>query len=84
LLAIIIIIIIHEYLHAGKKHFSKKFTAITVCNLVRILECDFTVELLADPNLDKSISVGSSDFASNLGGSADLYTPIHTMRKYKR
>jgi hypothetical protein len=23
------------------------------CNLVRILDCDFTVELLADPNLDK-------------------------------
>ena len=25
------------------------------CNLVRILDCDFTVELLADPNLDKTI-----------------------------
>jgi hypothetical protein len=28
------------------------------CNLVRILDCDFIVELLADPNLDKTI-VGS-------------------------
>jgi hypothetical protein len=45
-------------------------------NLVRILDCDFTVELLADPNLDKTI-VGSADFASNFGGSADLNTPIH-------
>ena len=25
------------------------------CNLVRILDCDFIVELLADPNLDKTI-----------------------------
>ena len=35
------------------------------CNVyvVRILDCDFIVELLAD-------------FASNLGGSVDLYTPI--------
>ena len=45
------------------------------CNLVRILDCDFIVELLADPNLDKII-VGSADFASNFCGSADLYTPI--------
>jgi hypothetical protein len=30
------------------------------CNLVRILDCDFIVELLADPNLDKTI-VGSAD-----------------------
>jgi hypothetical protein len=37
------------------------------CNLVRILDCDFIVELLAAPNLDKTI-VGSTDFASNLGG----------------
>ena len=29
------------------------------CNLVRILDCDFIVELLADPNLDKTI-VGSA------------------------
>jgi hypothetical protein len=28
------------------------------CNLVRILDCDFIVELLADSNLDKTI-VGS-------------------------
>ena len=28
------------------------------CNLVRILDCDFIVELLADPGLDKTI-VGS-------------------------
>jgi hypothetical protein len=28
------------------------------CNLVRILDCDFIVELLADPDLDKTI-VGS-------------------------
>ena len=46
------------------------------CNLVRILDCDFTVELLADPNLDKTI-VRSADFASKSGGSADLYTSIH-------
>ena len=45
------------------------------CNLVRILDCDVIVELLADPNLDKTI-VRSVDFASKLGGSADLYTPI--------
>ena len=44
------------------------------CNLIRILDCDFIVELLVDPNLDKTI-VRSADFASNLGGSADLYTP---------
>jgi hypothetical protein len=43
------------------------------CNLVRILDWDFIVELLVDPNLDRALS----DFASNLGGSADLYTPIH-------
>jgi hypothetical protein len=43
------------------------------CNLVRILDCDFIIELLADPNLDKTI-VGSTDFASNFGGSAGLYT----------
>jgi hypothetical protein len=34
------------------------------CNVVRILDCDFIVELIAD-------------FTSNLGGAADLYTPIH-------
>ena len=45
-------------------------------NLVRFLDWYFIVELLADPNLDKTI-VGSADFASNLGRSADLYTPIH-------
>jgi hypothetical protein len=45
------------------------------CNLVRILDCDFIVELLADPNLDKTI-VARADSVSNLGGSADLYTPI--------
>ena len=43
------------------------------CNLVRILDCDFIVELLMDPNLDRALS----DFASNLDGSADLYTPTH-------
>jgi hypothetical protein len=50
------------------------------CNLVRILDCDFIVELLANSNLDKTI-VGYSDhgFASNLGESADLYTPIHPL-----
>jgi hypothetical protein len=48
------------------------------CNLVQILDCDFIVELLADPNLDCKIIVGSAEFASNLGGLADLYTPIHT------
>jgi hypothetical protein len=42
------------------------------CNLVRILDCDFIVELLAGSNLDKTI-VGSRI----LGGSGDLYTPIH-------
>jgi hypothetical protein len=44
-------------------------------DLIRILDCDFIVELLVDPNLDKTI-VGSADFASNLGGSADLYAPF--------
>ena len=46
------------------------------CTLVRILDCDFIVELLADSNLDKT-NCRIADFASNLGGSADLYTPIH-------
>jgi hypothetical protein len=47
------------------------------CNLVRILDCDFIVDqLLADPNLDKT-DCRIADFASNLEGSADLYTPIH-------
>jgi hypothetical protein len=37
------------------------------CNLgVWTLDCVFIVELLADPNLDKTI-VGSADFSSNLG-----------------
>ena len=43
------------------------------CNLVRILDCDFIVELLADSNLDHC---RIADFASNLGGSADLYAPF--------
>jgi hypothetical protein len=38
--------------------------------------CKFIAELLADPDLDKAIA-GSADFASNLGESADLYTPIY-------
>ena len=38
--------------------------------------CKFIAELLADPDLDKAIAE-SADFASNLGESADLYTPIH-------
>ena len=45
------------------------------CNLIRILDCHFIVEILVDPNLDKTI--GSADFASNLGGSTNLYIPIH-------
>jgi hypothetical protein len=32
-----------------------------------------------DPNLDKTIHVGSADFASNLGGPANLYIPIHPL-----
>ena len=43
------------------------------CNLVRILDCDFIVELLADPNLDKTI-VGRRILLQIW---ADLYTPIH-------
>ena len=39
------------------------------CNLIRILDCDFI------DKTDKTI-VGSADFASNLGGSANLYIPI--------
>jgi hypothetical protein len=46
------------------------------CNLVRILDCDFIVELLTDSNLDKTI-VGSRILLQILRGSADLYTPIH-------
>ena len=38
--------------------------------------CKFIAELLADPGLDKAIA-GSADFASNLGESADFYTPIY-------
>ena len=44
------------------------------CNLVWILDCDFIVQLLADPNLDKTI-VGSADFASNFGGFVYPYSP---------
>jgi hypothetical protein len=44
------------------------------CNLVMIRDCYFVVELLADSNLD---NLDKGYFASNLGGSADLYTPIH-------
>jgi hypothetical protein len=40
--------------------------------------CKFIAELLADPDLDKAIA-GSADFASNLGESADLYTPIYLL-----
>ena len=45
------------------------------CNLVRILDCDFIVELFADSNLmlDKTI-VGSQILLQIW---ADLYTPIH-------
>jgi hypothetical protein len=43
------------------------------CNLIRILDCDFIVELLVDPNLDKTI-VGSANFVLK---STDLYTPIN-------
>jgi pantoate kinase len=39
--------------------------------------CKFIAEFLADPDLDKAIA-GSADFASNLGESADLYTPIYS------
>jgi hypothetical protein len=42
------------------------------CNLVRILDCDFIVELLADSILDKTI-VGSRILLQIW---ADLYTPI--------
>ena len=42
--------------------------------LVWILDCDFIVELLADPNLDKTI-VGLRILLQIW---ADLYTPIHT------
>ena len=38
--------------------------------------CKFIAEFLADPDLDKAIA-GSADFVSNLGESADLYTPIY-------
>ena len=51
------------------------------CNLVWIMVCDFLVELLADPNLHKAI-VRLAYFASNLRGSADLYTPIHPSPQY--
>jgi hypothetical protein len=44
------------------------------CNLVRILDCDFIVELLADPNLDKIVSL--SDRQILLQIFTDLYTPI--------
>jgi hypothetical protein len=46
------------------------------CNLVRILDCDFIVELLADSNLDKTI-VGLRILLQIWGGLSDLYTPIH-------
>ena len=43
--------------------------------------CKFIAELLADPGLDKAIA-GSADFASNLGESADFYTPIYPPRTH--
>jgi hypothetical protein len=46
------------------------------CRLVRILDCDFIVELLAGFKFSQDYC-RIADFASNLGGSADLYTPIH-------
>jgi hypothetical protein len=46
------------------------------CNLVRILDCDFIVELLADFKFRQD-HCRIADFASNLGGLADFYTPIH-------
>ena len=49
------------------------------CNLVRILDCDF----ISRPRAFSVFKLRQdhcriADFASNLGGSADLYTPIHT------
>ena len=49
------------------------------CNLVRILDCDFIVELLANSNLDKTI-VGYSDHGfcfkfGRIGGFVYPYSP---------
>ena len=46
------------------------------CNLVRILDCDFIVELLADSNLDKTIvgsRIGGFKFG-RIGGFAHPYS----------
>jgi hypothetical protein len=45
------------------------------CNLVRILDCDFIVELLADPNLDKTI-VGVGGFCFKIGQIGRFVYPI--------
>jgi hypothetical protein len=42
------------------------------CNLVRMLDCDFIVELLADSNLDKTI-IGSQIL--RIGGFVYPYSP---------
>ena len=49
------------------------------CNLVRILDCDFIVEILADPNLDKTI-VGSRillQIWADWRICIPLFTPLH-------
>jgi hypothetical protein len=45
------------------------------CNLVRILDCDFSRAFSGSKFRQDHCRI--ANFASNLGGSADLYTPIH-------
>ena len=51
---------IHEFFMNNSSNFRRGLARIVdlACNLVRILDCDFIVELLADSNLYKTI-VGS-------------------------
>ena len=48
------------------------------CNLVRILDCDFIVSRAFSGFKFRQDHCRIADFVSNLGGSADLYTPIPT------
>ena len=47
------------------------------CNLVRILDCDFIASRAFNGSKFRQDHCRIADFASNLGGSADLYIPIH-------
>ena len=54
------------------------------CNLVRILDCDFIVELLADSNLDKPLSDrGFCSKFGRIGGFVYPYSPPPPVSLYR-